>query len=247
VHLDNRIVVATPEGVTLELVLAGLGSRFVARLIDSAIQLAIILALSFGAYVFNGSAWDGYVAAGIVVLSFLVVLAYDIPFEVLANGRTPGKGALGIRVVGKDGDAVDFVSSAVRNLLRIVDFLPVFYLVGSIAIVATGHSQRLGDLAGGTLVMRDRFGGRALDRQAVAPVSVPVEQVLTWDVSAVDAEELRVLRHFLDRRLTLPWPIRSYFATQLLERFWPKVPGLPMNVHPEYILEGIVVAKQSRA
>jgi hypothetical protein len=121
------------------------------------------------------------------------------------------------------------------------------YLVGSISIVATQHSQRLGDLAGGTLVARDRFGGRALDRQVGAPVSVPLEQVLTWDVSAVDAEELRVLRHFLDRRLNLPWPIRSYFAGQLLERFWSKVPGLPMNVHPEYILEGIVVAKQGRA
>ena len=246
-HLDTRIVVATPEAITLELVLAGLGSRFVARLIDSAIQIAIILALSFGAYVVNGSTRDGYVTAGIVVLAFLVVLAYDIPFEVLAGGRTPGKGALGIRVVGRDGGAVDFVSSSVRNLLRIIDFLPVFYLVGSISIVATQHSQRLGDLAGGTLVARDRFGGRALDRQVGAPVSVPLEQVLTWDVSAVDAEELRVLRHFLDRRLNLPWPIRSYFAGQLLERFQPKVSGLPMNVHPEYILEGIVVANQGRA
>jgi uncharacterized RDD family membrane protein YckC len=247
VHLDNRIVVATPEGITLELVLAGLGSRFVARLIDSAIQLAIILALSFGAYVVNGSAWDGYVTSAVVVLTFLVVLAYDIPFEVLANGRTPGKGALGIRVIGRGGEAVDFVSSAVRNLLRIIDFLPFFYLVGSISIVASTNSQRLGDHASGTLVMRDRFGGRALDRAAAAPVSVPVEQVLAWDVTAIDPDELRALRHFLDRRLALAWPIRSYFAGQLVERLWPKVPGLPMNVHPEYILEGIVVAKQARA
>ena len=58
-------------------------------------------------------------------------------------------------------------------------------------------------------------------------MSVPLEQVLTWDVSAVDAEEIRVLRHFLDRRLVLPWPIRSYFAGQLLERFWPRFRGCP--------------------
>jgi hypothetical protein len=70
---------------------------------------------------------------------------------------------------------------------------------------------------------------------------------MTWDVSAVGSEELRVLRLFLDRRLALPWPIRSYFAGELLQRFWPKVPGLPTNAHPEYILEGIVVAKQARA
>jgi uncharacterized RDD family membrane protein YckC len=246
VHLDSRIVVATPEGITLELVLAGLGSRFVARLIDSLIQMGIILALTFGAFVFGGSEWDGYVVATVVVLSFLVMFAYDVPFEVLA-GRTPGKSALGLRVVGRNGEAIDFMTSAVRNLLRIVDFLPAFYLVGSITIVATRHEQRLGDLAAGTYVVRERFGGKSADLQPVAPVSVPLEQVMAWDVTAVDADELRVLRHFLDRRLALPWPIRSYFAGQLLERFWPKVPGLPVNVHPEYILEGIVVAKQGRA
>jgi uncharacterized RDD family membrane protein YckC len=247
VHLDTRIVVATPEGVTLELVLAGLGSRFCARLIDTLIQTVIILALSFGAFLFNDSTWDGYVTAVAVVLGFLVLVAYDVPFETLADGRTPGKSALGIRVVNRDGAGIDFVTSAVRNLLRIVDFLPVFYLVGSITIVTSGHGQRLGDLAAGTFVARERFGGRTVDREPIAFVSVPLEQVISWDVSAVDAEELRVVRHFLDRRLALPWPIRSYFAGQLLQRFWPKVPGLPMNVHPEYILEGIVVAKQGRA
>ena len=91
-----------------------------------------------------------------------------------------------------------------RNILRIVDFLPVFYLVGSISIVATQHDQRLGDLAGGHARRARPLRRPALDRQVGAPVSVPLEQVLTWDVSAVDAEELRVLRHFLDRRLTLP-------------------------------------------
>jgi uncharacterized RDD family membrane protein YckC len=247
VRLDNRIVVATPEGIELELVLAGLGSRFVARLIDTSIQLGIILALTLGGFVVSGGDWGGFVVGGVVALSFLVMFFYDVPFEVLASGRTPGKGALGLRVVGRDGGGIDFVTSAVRNLVRIVDFLPAFYLVGSVAIIATQHGQRLGDLAAGTLVSRERFGGRRVDLQPVAPVSVPLEQVLGWDVSAVDAQELQVLRHFLERRLALPWPIRSYFAGQLLERFWTKVPGLPMNVHPEYILEGIVVAKQARA
>ena len=246
-HLDNRIVVATPEGIELEVVLAGLGSRFVARLIDTSIQLVIILVLSLGGYVASGGSWDGYVVAGVVVLSFLVMFAYDVPFEVLNAGRTPGKNTLGLRVIGRNGEPIDFVTSSVRNLLRIIDFLPLFYLVGSIAIVASQHDQRLGDHAAGTLVARERFSGQSIDLQPAAPVSVPLEQVLTWDVSSVDADEIQVLRHFLDRRLAIPWPIRSYFAQQLLERFWPKVPGLPMNVHPEYILEGIVVAKQGHA
>jgi uncharacterized RDD family membrane protein YckC len=246
VRLDNRIAVSTPEGIELDVVLAGLGSRFIARLIDSSIQLAIILALTFGALVVGSGDWNGFVVGGVVALTFLVVFFYDVPFEVLA-GRTPGKAALGLRVIRRDGGGIDFLTSAVRNLVRIVDFLPIFYLVGSVTIIASQHGQRLGDLAAGTFVSRERFGGRALDQQVAAPVSVPLDQVLGWDVSAVDANELEVLRHFLDRRLTLTWPIRSYFADQLVQRFWPKVPGLPANVHPEYILEGIVVAKQGRA
>jgi uncharacterized RDD family membrane protein YckC len=240
-------MVATPEGIELEVVLAGLGSRFIARIIDTSIQLVVILALTFGAALLTGGLGSGWIVALVVILDFLVLFAYDIPFETMNAGRTPGKAALGLRVVGRNSEPIDFVTSSVRNLLRIVDFLPIFYLVGSIAIVSTSESQRLGDLAAGTHVARERFGGKSIDLQPGAPVSVPLEQVMAWDVSAVDAEELQVLRHFLDRRLALPWPIRSYFAGQLLERFWPKVPGLPMNVHPEYILEGIVVAKQGRA
>src|SRR5262245_61461351 len=176
----------------------------------------IILVLAIGAYAFNDSSWNGYVTASIVVLTFLVIMAYDIPFETMADGRTPGKAALGIKVVSREGAGVDFVTSAVRNLLRIVDFLPIFYFVGSVAIVSTAHSQRLGDLAAGTYVMRERFNGsKTADRVLIAPVSVPVEQVAGWDVSAVNAEELAAVRHFLDRRLALPWPIRSYFAGQL--------------------------------
>jgi uncharacterized RDD family membrane protein YckC len=246
VDLDNRIVVATPEGIELEVVLAGLGSRFLARLIDTFIQLVIIFVLSIGAFAVDGGNWSGYLIAGFVVLTFLAIFAYDVPFEVLNAGRTPGKAALKLRVIGRNGEPIDFVTSCVRNLLRIVDFLPVFYLVGSVTIVSSQHDQRLGDFAAGTYVAREQFG-RASDRQVAPPVTVPLDQVLGWDVSSVSPAELRVVRHFLDRRLALEWPIRSYYAQQLLNRFWPKVPGLPVNAHPEYILEGIVVAKQGRA
>ena len=242
--LDTRIVVATPEGVTIDVVLAGLGSRFIARLLDTLVQLGIILALSIPAAVFTQ--WSGFAVAGFIVMVFLVMFFYDVPFEVWGGGRTLGKRALGIRVVGTNGEPIDFISSTVRNTLRIVDFLPVFYLVGSISIVATRHAQRLGDLAGGTVVMRDRFSSKATVTFS-PPLTVPATQVAAWDVSAVGADDVRILRHFLDRRLSLPWNVRSYFAVELVHRFWEKVPGLPQSAHPEYILEGIVVAKQSRA
>ena len=240
-RLDERITVATPEGITLEIVLAGLGSRFLARLLDSLIQVVIIAGLALGIFRYG---MPGVVqAAGWVVL-FLVMFAYDVPFEVLNNGRTPGKMAAGIRVVEREGEPIGFIASAIRNIVRIVDFLPIFYVVGSISIVATTDDQRLGDLAAGTYVVRDRFPGLAL--QFAPPITVPSNVVASWDVSAINADELATIRQFLDRRLALTMPVRSYFGNALAQRFGPRVAGAPYGMHPEYLLEGIVVAKQGR-
>src|SRR5437899_2609938 len=222
------------------MVLAGLGSRFLARLLDSVIQLLIIIAL---AVVLGVTGSSGIAIAVFVIMVFVVVFAYDVVLETLNNGRTVGKMAAGIRVVGLMGEPVRFVTSSVRNIARIADFLPVFYLVGTISIVATGHDQRLGDLAAGTVVVRDRFPGLA---QLPAPITVTPAAVATWDVSAIRPDEVQAIRQFLDRRLSLRWPARSYFALDLVNRVGPRVVGVPPNSHPEFVLEGIIVAKQSR-
>ncbi len=240
--LDDRVTIATPEGVSLDLVLAGVGSRFIARLLDTVIQVAIIFALGLGIYATSA---PGAVRALARVLLFLVIFGYDVPFEVLNRGRTIGKVAAGIRVVGDLGEPVHFFTSAIRTILRIVDFLPIFYIVGVISIVATRNDQRLGDLAAGTIVVRDRFPGVA--KAVGAPATVPVEAVATWDVSAIGPDDLATIHQFLDRRLALPLPVRSHFAGQLAARVAPMVAGVPYGAHPEYLLEGVVVAKQARS
>jgi uncharacterized RDD family membrane protein YckC len=240
VQLDNRVTFATPEGVVLELVLAGLGSRFLARLLDTVIQAGCIIALAIGVGVTGAPGWTIAIS---VVFIFLVIFAYDVVFETLTNGRTIGKQAAGIRVLAQGGEPIRFLASAVRNIVRIVDFLPVLYLVGSVSIVVTEHDQRLGDLAAGTIVARDRFPGMT---RVPAAITVSPEAVATWDVSAISASELQAVRQFLDRRLDLRAPARAYFATDLLNRLAPKVVGIPPNSHPEYVLEGIVMAKHGR-
>ncbi len=241
-RLDDRVTIATPEGVTLDLVLAGLGSRFVARLLDTVIQVSIIIALAIGGYAFGAS--GALLAVGVIVI-FLVMLAYDIPFELFNGGRTIGKMTAGIRVVGGGGEPIGFLGSAIRNILRLVDFLPVLYLTGAITIISTERDQRLGDLAAGTIVVRDKFPG--LESAVLAPLTVPSEAVARWDVSAIDAQDLATIRQFLDRRLMLAWHVRTYFGTALAARVAPMVAGAPPNAHPEFLLEGVVVAKQQRA
>ncbi len=241
------MTIATPEGVEVEMVLAGLGSRFLARLLDTLIQAVCIIALAIIAGVAS-TAIGGYAAAFGVVGFFLVLWAYDVVFETLASGRTPGKQAAGIRVVGMRGEPVSFRASAVRNIVRVFELVFFLYLPAVVSILLTRHDQRLGDLAAGTVVVREKFGGHAPPTLTTfAAITVQPAMVATWDVSAITAREVQTVRRFLDRRLELPWHVRGYLAHELVQRLAPKVTGLPHDAHPEYVLEGIVVAKQSRA
>ena len=122
------MTIETPEGLVVTLPLAGVGSRFVSAAIDFTIQI-LLTAAAFT--VFVGFGVGGGVGPGLFAISvFAVFFVYDVSFEVLAGGRTPGKRWTGLRVVRSGGQPVGFVASAIRNLLRLVDFLPSMYLVG---------------------------------------------------------------------------------------------------------------------
>jgi uncharacterized RDD family membrane protein YckC len=243
VTLENRLTIATPEGLEVDLVLAGLGSRFLARLLDTVVQGGIILALA----IVQAELHDGWVTAGLVVMIFATVFVYDVAFEVLGSGRTLGKRAARLRVVRSGGRPVGIAASCIRNVLRLIDFLPSLYLVGTITIVASAHNQRLGDLAGGTFVVRERdaradTGGWASWSRA----TVPLDAVAGWDVSAITPAEIAAIHAFLDRRLSLAPDARARFSYELAHRLAAKVTGIPDGVHPEYVIEGVLVAKEYR-
>jgi uncharacterized RDD family membrane protein YckC len=243
VTLDDRITIATPEGLEVDLVLAGLGSRFFARLVDSLIQGVIILALLVASLVLQ----SGWITGVLIVCDFLCLFVYDILFEVFGSGRTPGKRVAGLRVVRSGGQPVGFVASAVRNVLRLVDSLPTLYLVGMISVIVTAHNQRLGDLAAGTIVVRERAAQpRATGWVAWSRPTVPLDAVVGWDVSTISPAEIAAVRAFLDRRLTLPPDARARIGYDLAVRLGAKVSGIPANAHPEYVLEGVLVAKEHR-
>lgn len=239
---DDRVMISTPEGVSLELVLAGLGSRFIAAVVDAAIQTALVIAIALAS-----SAWssNGFVQAAVLVVVFLVLFAYDVVFEVANAGRTPGKMATGLRVLRRDGRPVDFLTSAVRNILRLVDFLPVLYVVGAVMIVVTRQHQRLGDVAAGTIVVRER---RAVVPAAALPprTALPDQSFVTWDVSAVSIDELVTVRRFLERRYSLTPAARNQLAWDLSTRLRGKVAGPHDGWPPEAFLEGLVAAKTAR-
>jgi uncharacterized RDD family membrane protein YckC len=237
-RLDDTITIATPEGVELELTLAGAGSRFVSALADLTIQTAILLA----AWIALAEIGDAGAALWALV-SFAVVTTNDILFEVLASGRTPGKRINHLRVVRSGGEPVGFVTSAIRNALRAIDFLPFAYIVGAVTILATRNNQRLGDLAAGTLVVRERRAAtiaRSVAAAAPAPVAV------SWDTSAVTADETAAVRRFLERRWEIDLSARRELARTFASRLRPKVAGAPAGVGDEEFLTLLVAAKSSR-
>jgi uncharacterized RDD family membrane protein YckC len=238
---DTRTI-ATPEGVELELRLAGLGSRFTAGLIDFMLKgLLVVATLLLGQLQLG----FGEVTAAILLAAgvFFAMVVYDVLFEVRAGGRTPGKRVLGLRVVMADGAAVGLRASAVRNLLRLVEGLPLSYLPAIVTILLTRNNQRLGDLAAGTLVVREPSGQPG---GSVSPLRAAPTHAADWDVSAVTPEELAAVRSFLARRHDFDAAPRADLARSLAGRLAPRVGGAPAGMPPERFLEDLADLKASR-
>lgn len=214
-------LIITPEAVALNIETAGLGSRMIAGIIDTAIQLAVLtgagLALIIAAV--SGVGTEPAIIA-FIVLAFLVFFGYYPLFEGMWDGRTPGKRAQRLRVVQKDGHPATMPQILVRNLVRIVDFLPGAYSVGALTMIFT-RTRRLGDLAAGTVVVRE----------TKAPVPTPLTMqsppLISLDTSRLTEQEYGIVRSFLERRDRLDRNARSQLARQLASAFRGKVAGAP--------------------
>ncbi len=145
--------IRTPEGVVFSMVLASPVVRMLAWLIDLAAIGALTSILRIGVNLVFVVSFDLAVALSII-LYFVVGIGYGICLEWLWSGQTLGKRLLRLRVVEEGGHHLRFSQIVVRNLLRFVDSLPFFYFVGGVATLLSPRAQRLGDLAAGTIVVR---------------------------------------------------------------------------------------------
>lgn len=148
--------------MAIELPLAGIGSRFIAILIDYLIWgaaflvLGVLAAIVLPALHFFGGVSATWAAGIFFLIVFLLQWGYFALFEAFDHGRTPGKRVAKIRVIHQSGRGINFVEAVARNLVRFVDYLPGFYAVGVVAIFISKRNQRLGDMVAGSLVVRDR-------------------------------------------------------------------------------------------
>ena len=145
--LDTVRSYETPEGIALEIRLAGPVVRALAWVIDLAIRLALYLALAFGLALLGG------VGTGLILIGlFLIEWFYPTLFEVW-RGATPGKQAMGLSVIHDNGTPLGWSAALIRNLLRAADFFPLLYATGLVCMLLNRDFKRLGDIAAGTLVV----------------------------------------------------------------------------------------------
>jgi uncharacterized RDD family membrane protein YckC len=231
----DQINIDTPELVSIEMPLAGIGSRFIALLVDYLIWFAGLLILVLASSVilpaihaFNRMS-EQWAEALVIFTFFLLNWGYFTLFEAFWNGRTPGKRVARIRVIQRSGRAIGLFESMARNLVRYVDQLPFFYGVGVIAMFVTKQHQRLGDLAAGTLVVRDReietplwgdAGSRTFTAQLFTP-SAPVPEphslvtLPATGVAKLTSSDLEVLEGFFARRLDMSMETREALARRI--------------------------------
>jgi uncharacterized RDD family membrane protein YckC len=232
---SDQLSIETPELVAIEMPLAGIGSRFIALLIDYLIWTAgMVVLLLLGLIVrpamraFSSLGYQWTVAIVIFIL-FLIYWGYFTLFEAFWNGQTPGKRAAKIRVIHRSGRAIGLFESMARNLVRYVDQIPFFYAVGVITMFSSRQHQRLGDLAAGTLVVRDReheaplwgdSGTRTFTAQIFAPSAPAPEPHMALSlpsagIAKLTSTDLVVLEGFFARRLDMPLPTRSALAERI--------------------------------
>ncbi len=240
--------VVTPEAVPLDLRLAGLGSRFLGLVIDWAIQFAALFALLMASIALSGQGLGGVGIAILILLAFLIIFGYPVVLETLWRGRTVGKAALGLRVVTTEGGPITFRHAAIRTALGIVDFPLTSGAAAVISVLATRRNQRLGDLAAGTLVLRERTG---LAQPVATTFSVPVgleSYAASLDVSGLTGEDYRAVRALVLRAPNLSPPVRYQLALELADALSSRVRPLPpAGIQPVWYLICVAAVYQRRA
>jgi uncharacterized RDD family membrane protein YckC len=269
----DQLTIDTPEQVSIRFPVAGLGSRFLAILADTALQIFAYALLIFVLVLIASSApktaagefsrtGEKWLIAGLILFHFVMYWGYFTLFETFWNGQTPGKKLCRIRVIQQSGRQIAFFEAMTRNLIRIVDMMPGFYLIGVIAMLCNRQHQRLGDLAAGTLVIHERAsdeplwsgsGSRTITAAVFEP-SVPEPSFSRSDeinlpadaVARLTAEDLTVIDRFFSRILDMELDTRARIAERLAAQMSEKMNfPMPADMKPERFLESI--ARQMRA
>jgi uncharacterized RDD family membrane protein YckC len=186
--LREEYTIDTPENVTFGYTIAGIGSRFIGCLVDTTILIVLLLLLNIGISLLLAWLGDnapprpldaeptpdwimGLLVAIYALINFGIIWGYYMAFELLWNGQSPGKRLANTQVVRANGAPAEFSEVAIRNVVRIIDFLPFAYAIGFVVMFLNRRSRRLGDFAANTLVIKRQDQVKLSDLVSPAPAS----------------------------------------------------------------------------
>jgi uncharacterized RDD family membrane protein YckC len=244
----GHVEIETPEHVVFHYQLAGVMSRMIAAGADFLIQALIALAIVLGFLVAFGGYGDstGLSQASMAVMGllfFVDIWGYSVLFETFLRGRTPGKIWVGLRVIREGGYPLTVGDVMVRNLLRVVDFLPGGYGLGLIVMCSNARCKRIGDFVAGTIVIQDKpHDDASAPRLLRVPAATPesVETLRRSGVHQVPREQIDLIESFLARRSSLSPEARYRLAWQIAEPIAKRL-GVPVGV-PERFLPDVLHA-----
>src|SRR5216117_542812 len=224
--------VETPEHVDVRFELAGVGSRVAAGLLDLLLLWLGLLLLWLGGTTIASDITSphgvarGWVTAALILLTFCLVWGYFTLFEALNGGRTPGKQLLGIRLVMDTGRSLTAQAAVVRNLVRFIDcYFPALpFAPALLAIALHPSNKRLGDMAAGTIVVRDRPTDWTLGLTAGTPAHETAAEAVETGPPELSEEEFLLLDRFLGRLNELAPEVQARITADLVRRFEPRIP-----------------------
>ncbi len=246
--------ISTPENVDLHLEIAGVGNRLLAQLIDSLINLltallVIIVALIAGFLISTlpldtqtKNIWYGVLAMIAIFIIFIQLNCYFIVFEAIWQGQTPGKKVAEIRVIEANGQPLGWVGSIIRNLIRMVDQI---LFLGLLIMLFDKNERRLGDMAAGTIVIREHKPDISTTQLLLAS---PAGAGSLLDIGRVTPAEYDLIVDFLKRRKSLAKAYRPLVAQKLAKYFHEKLGSIDnQDSAPEAYLEQVFHSYQARA
>jgi uncharacterized RDD family membrane protein YckC len=226
--------IRTPENVSFDFELAGVATRAVAWLIDLLVMASLSMLLIIVAGVL-GVVLGGIATAFYFVMAFCIQWGYGAFSEWRWNGQTIGKRSIGIRTLQQSGTRITLMQAVVRNLVRIVDILPALYFAGGVCALLDRHGRRLGDLAAGTVVVRQRRSPRP--SAVVAPIerynSFIHDPAVIHASTRISAPERDAMVGLALRRDNLPLAVRYALFAKLAQHLEARL-GL---ARPDYFSE----------
>lgn len=235
----------TPEAVLLELPTAGVATRALARAVDLAVQGLVLAALGMIAAFAAPAALSPIVV--FMAIGFVVLFVWPIGLEILWRGRSPGKFVFGLRVVGVDGAPETPRQAVVRGLVALVDLYASLGFLAAVSALGSASAQRPGDLAAGTLVIRDARTDVSATPVAFHPPPGYEAYVATLDVGALDDEDFSLVREFLLRVQEMDPTARPALALDLATAVIARIgAGAPPAIDPETWLVCVASAYQLR-